>query len=273
MRASRFVARPGATTTEASDRVERLFAEHAAAIRSRVARRDPSLSDDVVSETFAVAVRRAADIPAGAERAWLFVVADHVLRNQQRSRRRAAAIPGALALHAPTSAPAPSLPVVGAALSELPDRERALLTMTALEGLSTGEAAERLGIATGTAMNAMVTGRRRLSARLAALGVVVSTVVFGFVFAEAAQAGARSTAQPQAVLAVSGIAALPPGARSAAAGQSSSTSRPSSSTARASSSRSEAGIFASIAADTQLSPFRENASISETPSGVRTISV
>ncbi|MDQ8046039.1 MAG: RNA polymerase sigma factor [Solirubrobacteraceae bacterium] len=191
--------------------VAELFERHAAAVRARIARRDPGLADDVVSETFAVAVRRAATIPEGAERAWLFVVADNVLRNQQRGRRRAAAIADALAPHAATSSPAPEIPVVGDALAGLPDRERALLTMTALEGLSTGEAAQRLGIATGTAMNAMVTGRRRLSARLAALGVVVSTVVFGFVFAAAAQAGARRTAQPPATLAQSGPAGPPAG--------------------------------------------------------------
>lgn len=238
--------------------VERLFTEHATEVRARVARRDPSLADDVVSDTFAVALRRAAAIPNGAERAWLFVVADNVLRNHQRGRRRAAALTQSLTPHVAASTPAPSLAVVGDALRDLPDRERALLTMTAFEGLSTGEAAERLGIATGTAMNAMVTGRRRLSARLAALGVAITTVLLGFVFAEAAQAGARTA---------------PEGPVAAAYCQVSSTSRPRSATPRARSACSVTLRRDSIASATQLSPRLENSSITALPAAVRTISV
>jgi RNA polymerase sigma-70 factor (ECF subfamily) len=172
-------------------RVERLFHEHAEAVRGRVRRVDPALADDVVSETFATALRRHDVIPAGAERAWLFVVADHLLRNQQRSRRRATALTDALRPHARTTQAPAEPPAVGAALAALPDRERALLTMTGLEGLSATEAADRLGISSGTALNTMVRARRQLRVKLAALGVVVASLAFGIVFAEGAQARAH----------------------------------------------------------------------------------
>jgi RNA polymerase sigma-70 factor (ECF subfamily) len=169
-------------------RIERLFHEHAAAVRARVRRVDAALADDVVSETFATALRRHDAIPAGAERAWLFVVSDHLLRNQQRGRRRATALTDALRPHTRTAQAPAEPPAVGAALSALPDRERALLTMTALEGLSATEAADRLGISSGTALNTMVRARRQLRVKLAALGIVIASLAFGIVFAEGAQA-------------------------------------------------------------------------------------
>ena len=173
-------------------RVELLFQEHAEAVLRRIRRVDPSLAEDVVSETFAVALRRHADIPAGAELPWLFVVADNLLRNQQRGRRRATNLTAALGAHAPQSAAPADLPVVGPALQTLPDRERALLTMTGFEGLTAVEAADRLGMPAGSARNAMVRGRRQLASTLAALGVVVASVVFAFVFAHQDRSGAQA---------------------------------------------------------------------------------
>lgn len=139
-------------------------------------RRDPDLAEDALSETFAVAVRRAADIPEGRELPWLYVVAEHVLRNLQRSRRRAARVPEALhplTSHTTTDA---DLPHVGDALGELPDRERILLTMTAFEGLSATEAADRMGIPYGSARNALSSGRKRLAVVLAAAAAFVLVV-------------------------------------------------------------------------------------------------
>lgn len=167
---------------ERDRRVEQLFQLHAAAVLRHARRADPGLAEDVLSETFAVALRRHADIPAGAELPWLYVVADNVLRNQQRSRRRATALATSLAAHAPDADRPAEPPVIGPALGTLPDRERALLTMTGFEGLSASEAADRLGIPAGTARNAMVRGRRQLASTLAALGVVVASVVFAFLF-------------------------------------------------------------------------------------------
>ncbi|MEN0015399.1 MAG: sigma-70 family RNA polymerase sigma factor, partial [Solirubrobacteraceae bacterium] len=161
----------------ANDRVRALYEAHADAILRRARRRAPQLAEDVVSETFAVAVRRADEIPEGRELPWLYVVADFTLQNMMRGQRRAGRLTDALAPLVPLAADPVEPPAVGEALRELPDRERALLTMTAFEGLSAGEAADRLGISYGTARNALVTGRRRLAVSLAALAAAVVLAV------------------------------------------------------------------------------------------------
>lgn len=160
-------------------------------------RRDPDLAEDALSETFAVAVRRANDIPEGRELPWLYVVAEHVLRNLQRSRRRAARIPEALhPFTRATTGPAEPT-IIGDALSDLPDRERILLTMTALEGLSAQEAADRMGIPYGSARNSLSSGRKRLAVVLAAAAVAV--LVVGIV----GEIADRARRQPLEVLASS----------------------------------------------------------------------
>lgn len=131
----------------------------------------------MLSETFAVAVRRAEEIPHGHELPWLYVVAEHVLRNQVRSQQRAQRFQEDLRLLSPSSSPAPELPLIGPELDELPDRERTLLVMTALEGLSAAEAADRMGIPYGSARNALMSGRRRLADRLAAAGIAVAAAL------------------------------------------------------------------------------------------------
>src|SRR5688500_3138150 len=130
------------------DLIERLYEDHRQAVVrfTRARTRDRDLVEDVVSETFAIALRRADAIPAGAERAWLCGVADNVLRNLHRKEARAAQLPDVLEPLARTSTPAHKPPEVGPALGALPDTERAVLTLTAFEGLSSGEAAARLGL-------------------------------------------------------------------------------------------------------------------------------
>lgn len=180
-----------------AERTARLFEEHHREVLRFLRRRDPDLAEDALSETFAVAVRRAADIPVGRELPWLYVVAEHVLRNLQRSRRRAARVPEALHPFTVHTTQAPDVPTVGEALGELPDRERLLLTMTAFEGLSATEAADRMGIPYGSARNALSSGRRRLAIMLAAAAAVV--LVVGLV----GELADRARRQPLEVLASS----------------------------------------------------------------------
>ncbi len=161
---------------ERADRARQLFENHSGQVLRFLRRRDPDLAEDALSETFAVAVRRAADIPSGHELPWLYVVAEHVLRNLQRSRRRAARIPEALQPFTRHTSEAPGVPYVGQALGELPDRERILLTMTAFEGLSANEAADLMGIPYGSARNALSSGRKRLAVVLASAAAVVLIV-------------------------------------------------------------------------------------------------
>lgn len=165
------------TSPAGADRAAHLFAVHGPDVLRFARRRCPQLADDVLSETFAVAVRRADEIPHGRELPWLYVVAEHVLRNQVRSQQRAQRFQDDLRLLTPGAAPAPELPLIGPELDELPDRERTLLVMTALEGLTAAEAADRMGIPYGSARNALMSGRRRLAERLAAAGIAVAAAV------------------------------------------------------------------------------------------------
>lgn len=165
------------TPPAGADRAAHLFALHGPEVLRFARRRCPQLADDVLSETFAVAVRRADEIPHGRELPWLYVVAEHVLRNQLRSQQRAQRFQEDLRLLTPGSAPAPEVPLIGPELDELPDRERTLLVMTALEGLSAAEAADRMGIPYGSARNALMSGRRRLAERLAAAGIAVAAAL------------------------------------------------------------------------------------------------
>jgi RNA polymerase sigma-70 factor (ECF subfamily) len=159
------------------ERVRALYEEHAHTLLRHARRRSPQLAEDAVSETFAVAVRRAAEIPEGRELPWLYVVLDLTMRNLMRGQRRAGRIAEALQPLTPHAAAPVEPPVVGGALGELPDRERLMLTMTAFEGLSANEAAERIGIPYGSARNALVSGRRRLAVSLAAFGAAMLLVL------------------------------------------------------------------------------------------------
>ena len=160
--------------------VERLYGEHAGAVRRFARSRNYDLADDVVSETFAIAMRRTDAIPPGAERAWLISVAENVLRNLQRKEYRAASLPGVLQPHTPASSPPHEVPSVGPALGELAPTERDVLMLTAFEGLSSAEAAERLGLSPGSTRNAMVRARRNLAIQLAGFGILMLVPIIFF---------------------------------------------------------------------------------------------
>jgi RNA polymerase sigma-70 factor (ECF subfamily) len=148
-----------------------LVEPHLEALCSYVERRDPALVDDVMSEVGVVAWRRLDDLPRGHERAWLFGVVRMVLMAERRkaAARQASELVGDAALDtlpAPVAL-APSLaPPLAEALATLPERDRELLLLTAWEGLSTGEAAEAIGVRATAARMALVRARRRLAAAL-----------------------------------------------------------------------------------------------------------
>src|SRR2546423_7741391 len=66
--------------TTREERFNRLYEEHFEAVRRYVWRREPSIADDVVAETFLVAWRRLDDLPVSA-RPWLIGVARNVRPN------------------------------------------------------------------------------------------------------------------------------------------------------------------------------------------------
>ena len=122
-------------------RFERIYAEHADAVRAYVRRRAPqAVVDDVVADVFVVALRRIDDVPRNAL-PWLYAVARRTLANERRKRHD-------LPLdQEPSYEPEP----VGdhrlaAAFAALSDADREILRLVAWEGLPFRDVARVLDV-------------------------------------------------------------------------------------------------------------------------------
>jgi RNA polymerase sigma-70 factor (ECF subfamily) len=146
---------------------ERLFREHAGAVRSYSLRRtDPVEAQEVLSETFLVAWRRRDDVPADAL-PWLLGIARLVLANRRRTARRNAELRRRL-----SAQPADrSTPGAGAGagardallgiLERMPEAEREALRLLAWESLTPAQAAEVLGCSRATLAVRLHRARKR----------------------------------------------------------------------------------------------------------------
>jgi RNA polymerase sigma factor (sigma-70 family) len=142
------------------------YREHSAAVLRFVARRvdDPHLVADLTAEIFLAAMDAAPSYRAdrGAPEAWLFGIARNVVSSERRrwarERRAHAEIEGRrlldeddiTRLQERIDAEARARELY-AALQALPDGERAVFELVALDGLSAAEAASVLGIRPVTA--------------------------------------------------------------------------------------------------------------------------
>ena len=140
---------------------EAFYREHVEDVQRFVARRvdDPRLAADLTAEVFLAAVGAAAGYRSGSgvPAAWLCGIARNVVSSERRragrERRATAQVEGRRLLddddiarmQERIDAEARSR-ALHAALCELPDGQRAMLELTALDGLTTGEAARTLGI-------------------------------------------------------------------------------------------------------------------------------
>lgn len=157
----------------AEARFERLYAEHGRSVLAYAVRRASDAQDaaDVVADTFLVAWRRVADVPAGeAARLWLYGVARNILANQQRSERRRHRLGERLRHELPAvledaGAPAQTGLVV-AALARLGPDDQEVLRLAGWEELSPGEIAVVLGIGQVAVRSRLHRARRRLRAAL-----------------------------------------------------------------------------------------------------------
>ncbi len=94
----------------------------------------PEDAADVVAETFTIAWRRAADMPAGDEaRLWLYGVARRVLANHRRGVVRHSLKTAALRAELPPGAPAGGDSAVAEVFRALPDRDREVLALLGWE--------------------------------------------------------------------------------------------------------------------------------------------
>lgn len=152
---------------------EQLVERHSAALYAYLARRIPGAAEDLLSEVWlsAYAGRATYDPERGPARGWLFGIARNAVVTHLR---RPVALPLGYGsaedqgwddvddrLDAQRRAPA-----LYAAVRNLPDTERELLLLIALDGLTPTEAGSALGIPAGTARSRLRRARARIREQL-----------------------------------------------------------------------------------------------------------
>lgn len=159
------------------DAFEAFYRAHLARVKGFVARRvaDPHLVADLTAEVFLAAIDSASSYrpDRGPPVAWLFGVARHVVaqefRRQTRERGALGRLGGRRLLDSDSFARIEEqvdaerdARALYAALAALPRRERDLMELVALDGLTVPEAAAVLGVKPGTARVRLHRGRARI---------------------------------------------------------------------------------------------------------------
>jgi RNA polymerase sigma factor (sigma-70 family) len=186
---------------------EALVVRHAPAVRAacRGWLRSAADIDDAAQATFLVLVRRAGTIRDGAALGrWLYRVADNVARRLRRQRA-----------HAPLPADLPGREPAGdddlrdllaAEVARLPEKYRLPVQLCYWVGLSTAEAAGRLGWPRGTVLTRLAGARDRLRRRLTRQGLAPAAVAAVALTAAPAVSGrwVRATARAAKLLLAGG---------------------------------------------------------------------
>jgi len=130
------------------------------------------LAEDSISETYAVAWRRLAQVPVnhGAARAWLFTVARHVMANLRRRQAHQDSLVRHASLAASTVERTPPSTRLEAceALASLSDEDRHILCLMSVNELSMVELAECLGCSPTAASSRLWRARSRVVQAVAA---------------------------------------------------------------------------------------------------------
>ncbi|MEU8318470.1 RNA polymerase sigma factor [Nonomuraea sp. NPDC048881] len=164
---------PGERTLD--ERFEEVFDRYFGEIHAYVAQRlGPDHAEDIVAETFLTAFRKRAlyDPSRAGVRAWLYGIATNLIGKQRRLEARTLRALGrcgpdgdapgheeAVALRVSAQSLRPNL---AAALAELDRRDRDVLLLVALAGLSHDEIATVLGIPYGTVGSRLSRARKKL---------------------------------------------------------------------------------------------------------------
>jgi RNA polymerase sigma-70 factor, ECF subfamily len=133
--------------TSDNDRLEAIFREHYEAVLAYARRRAPvQVADDVAAETFAIAWRKADQIPH-EPLPWLLGVARRVLSTHRRSAQRRTRLRDRLSQRVDPIPPVDVADVrLGEALSQLSEPDQEALLLVAWEGLAPREAAAVVGM-------------------------------------------------------------------------------------------------------------------------------
>ena len=166
-------------TPDPAARLTALYERHHRQVYAyAVSRAGRPLADDVVSETYLVAWRRLADVPAQAL-PWLLGVARNVMLERYRDQARQTGLAEEMArwireaddVADGVTERAATL----SALAWLPDRDREILTLTAWHGLSTGQAAQVLGCSRATFLVRLHRARKRFAQVVSAQSAVATS--------------------------------------------------------------------------------------------------
>jgi RNA polymerase sigma-70 factor, ECF subfamily len=155
---------------EREARFTALFDAHRDAVRAYLWRRDPELADDITADTFLVCWRRLDAVPA-EPLPWLLGVARNIRLNQRRGARRRGRLEHRLRSE-PTPARDPAAVVgerdaIRTALSNLDERDREVLLLTAWDRLDRDAIAVVLGCTRANVAVRLLRARRRLARELA----------------------------------------------------------------------------------------------------------
>jgi len=158
----------------------RIFDQHRHAVHAfflgRVA--DPELARDLLQETFLRAWRRLSEIgplPEGQQRAWLFTVARNLAIDSYRSGAARRAAEAALRRDATTRETTVAGPQqhaelgervarLEAAIRQLPEDQRVILSMATAGGLTSQQIGQALGVPAGTVRYRLSQARKQLAA-------------------------------------------------------------------------------------------------------------
>jgi len=143
---------------------EGLFRAHATALYRYFVRRGPrDDAEDLTADVLAIAWRRRADLPEGAELPWLYTTAGFVLANHRRKGRPTPVgeVPDEVDDADPATLTLDDADL-RAILAALSVRDRRILLLHGWEGLDGAELAAVLGVSRGGADAALSRARARL---------------------------------------------------------------------------------------------------------------
>lgn len=169
----------GSTIGHDPEAAERFYRDHVETVQRFIARRvaSPELAADLTADVFLAAIQAAStyDPTCGSERPWLLGIARHLVADSYRTaaieRRANTAIIGSDLLdqddyarvHERLDAESTARGLY-ARIQSLPEPERAVLELVAVDDLTVTEAALTLGISTVAARVRLHRARRRLAA-------------------------------------------------------------------------------------------------------------
>ncbi|SFR26004.1 RNA polymerase sigma-70 factor, ECF subfamily [Lentzea waywayandensis] len=172
--------RPDLATQDPKEVFAWLFDAYAGQIRAYLAGRvGPDVADDLVAETFLVALRRRRtyDPTQATARSWLYGIATNLLRNHVRQEVRGLRLTSRAAggetevenhdtVVADRVDAAARMRALAGALAQLGEQDRDVLLLTSWAGLEPAEVADALGVPSSTVRSRLHRLRHRLQSLL-----------------------------------------------------------------------------------------------------------